>query len=180
MTIVTRTVASVLAAAAITAFGAGVASAAPPAAAPGSITSSVSSTSGSSRSIESNSSLSGPGAERGQLAADAARTKIDGGFCYGCAGPNSFDSAGLTFWAWAQAGYSIPRASSAQGSLPSVPRDQLQPGDLVTCSAPGQPASQVAIYVGNASVVSAVAQKGIVCVPVDAFGPHPIGHRVAL
>ena len=61
-----------------------------------------------------------------------------------------------------------------------MPLDQLQPGDLVTYSAPGQPASQIAISVGNGLVVSAVAQRGIVWVPVDAFGPHPTGHRVAL
>ena len=40
-------------------------------------------------------------------------------------------------WAWAQAGVSLPHYSKAQyGSLPHVPTDQAQPGDLLFFHSP--------------------------------------------
>ncbi len=180
MHIVIRAVAGLLAAA-ITALGAGAASAATPEAAAASITKSNSSTSYSTSSTRMNSSPSAHGTELGQRAADAALTKIGSAFRYGGTGPASFDNAGLTRWAWAQAGITIARTTSAQASsLPRVALNQLQPGDLVVAyTAPGQPVALVAIYVGNGIVVSA-EHKGVVCVPISALGPDPSGRRVAL
>ncbi len=112
----------------------------------------------------------------GEIAAKAAMTKIGGSYCYACDGPDSFDCSGLTTWAWAQAGISIPRVSYEQANFPEVPLDQLQPGDLVTYYSP---VSHVAIYVGNGMVVSAADEElGILYVPVDRGGPDPTGHRV--
>jgi cell wall-associated NlpC family hydrolase len=73
-------------------------------------------------------------------------------YVYGAAGPDAFDCSGLTSWAWAQAGVSIPHSSAAQSGYPSVPLDQLQPGDLVTYYSP---VSHVAMYIGNGQVVHA-------------------------
>ncbi|GGM12657.1 hypothetical protein GCM10011594_35720 [Nakamurella endophytica] len=116
------------------------------------------------------------GDKLGQIAAQAAMTKIGGGYCYACDGPDSFDCSGLTTWAWGQAGISIPRVSYEQANFPEVPLDQLQPGDLVTYYSP---VSHVAIYVGNGMVVSAADESlGIIYVPVDRGGPNPTGHRV--
>ncbi|NNN09242.1 MAG: hypothetical protein HKL85_08625 [Acidimicrobiaceae bacterium] len=43
-----------------------------------------------------------------------------------------FDCSGLVQWAWAQAGYSMPRTTEQQwAALPHVPLNQLQPGDLL-------------------------------------------------
>jgi cell wall-associated NlpC family hydrolase len=43
-----------------------------------------------------------------------------------------FDCSGLVQWAWAQAGYAMPRTTEEQWSaLPHVPLNQLQPGDLL-------------------------------------------------
>lgn len=43
-----------------------------------------------------------------------------------------FDCSGLVQWAWAQAGYAMPRTTEEQwASLPHVPLNQLQPGDLL-------------------------------------------------
>lgn len=112
----------------------------------------------------------------GQIAAQAALTKVGGGYCYACDGPSSFDCSGLTTWAWAQAGISIPRTSYSQADFPEVPLDQLQPGDLVTYYSP---VSHVAIYVGNGMVVSAADESlGILYVPVERAGPNATGHRV--
>ena len=43
-----------------------------------------------------------------------------------------FDCSGLVQWAWAQAGYSMPRTTQEQWlALPHVALNQLQPGDLL-------------------------------------------------
>lgn len=116
------------------------------------------------------------GDSAGAIAAAAAKTKIGFAYTYAGDGPDSYDCSGLTTWAWAQAGISIPRVSYEQANFPEVPLDQLQPGDLVTYYSP---VSHVAIYVGDGMVVSAADEElGIVYVPVDRGGPDPTGHRV--
>lgn len=124
----------------------------------------------------SSSAAAGGGDNLGQIVAQAALTKVGGGYCYACDGPTSYDCSGLTTWAWAQAGISIPRVSYEQAKFPVVPMDQLQPGDLVTYYSP---VSHVAIYVGNGMIVSAVdEQSGIMYRPVGRGGPNAVGHRV--
>jgi cell wall-associated NlpC family hydrolase len=69
-----------------------------------------------------------------------------------------FDCSGLTQYAYARAGISIPRNSRAQyASLPKVGSDELQPGDLVFWGTPATPGgiTHVALYLGNGSVVQA-------------------------
>ena len=116
------------------------------------------------------------GDSAGAIAAAAARTKIGFAYTYAGDGPDAYDCSGLTTWAWAQAGISIPRASYEQANFPEVPLDQLQPGDLVTYYSP---VSHVAIYVGDGMVVSAADESlGIIYVPVERAGPDATGHRV--
>ncbi len=106
----------------------------------------------------------------------AALSKVGSPYVYGAAGPNAFDCSGLTSWAWAQAGVSIPRTSGGQAGLPSVPLSQLQPGDLVTYYSP---VSHVAMYIGNGQVVHASTESRPVYVTtVNGAGPNPTGHRV--
>ena len=132
--------------------------------------------SGASSAARSDPPAVSGGDRLGQIAAAAAMTKIGGGYCYACDGPDSFDCSGLTTWAWAQAGISIPRVSYEQGGFQQVPLDQLEPGDLVTYYSP---VSHVAIYVGNGMVVSAADESlGILYVPVERAGPDASGHRV--
>jgi cell wall-associated NlpC family hydrolase len=62
-----------------------------------------------------------------------------------------FDCSGLTMWAWAQAGVHIPHQSGQQyATLPHVPLDQAQPGDLVFFYSP---ISHVGIYIGNGQMI---------------------------
>ncbi|MDO4928311.1 MAG: C40 family peptidase [Corynebacterium sp.] len=90
----------------------------------------------------------------GQQIVAAARSKIGSPYAYGSAGPNAFDCSGLTSWAYAQVGKSIPRTSQAQSSGGiQVSRDQLQPGDIIAYYSG---ASHVAIYTGNGTVIHAV------------------------
>ena len=76
------------------------------------------------------------GSSAAARAVAAALSKEGSRYVYGAAGPSSFDCSGLTSWAWAQAGVSIPRTSGGQAGLPSVPLSELQPGDLVTYYSP--------------------------------------------
>lgn len=64
-----------------------------------------------------------------------------------------FDCSGLTSWSWAQAGVSIQRTSQEQwASLPHIPLDQVQPGDLIFYYSD---VHHVAIYVGGGTVIHA-------------------------
>ena len=75
------------------------------------------------------------------------------------AGIVGFDCSGLTRYAYAQAGISIPRNSSAQyQALPKVSRSDLQRGDLVFWATnTSSPATihHVAIYLGDGQILEA-------------------------
>ena len=62
----------------------------------------------------------------------AARSVIGDPYVYGAAGPSEFDCSGLTMWAWAHGGVSLPHSSQSQyaGST-HISLSQLQPGDLL-------------------------------------------------
>jgi cell wall-associated NlpC family hydrolase len=89
-----------------------------------------------------------------QIAVGAAKSVVGTQYVWGSADPDvGFDCSGLTSWAWAQAGVSIPHSSAAQyTSLPHVPLNEVQPGDLIFYFSP---ISHVAIYVGGGQIVHA-------------------------
>nr|WP_237554965.1 C40 family peptidase [Streptomyces sp. SID4948] len=70
---------------------------------------------------------------RAQAAYDAAVREIGKPYVYGATGPGSFDCSGLTSWAYAQAGVSIPRTSEEQANAGTriYSESQLGVGDLV-------------------------------------------------
>ena len=116
------------------------------------------------------------GSSAAAAAVAAALTKQGSAYAHGAAGPNSFDCSGLTSWAWAQAGVSIPRTSGGQAGLPSVPLSQLQPGDLVTYYSP---VSHVGMYVGNGQLIHAsTPSRPVYITTVNGAGPNASGHRV--
>jgi cell wall-associated NlpC family hydrolase len=83
----------------------------------------------------------------------AAESRVGDPYVYGAAGPNAFDCSGLVMWAYAQVGISLPHYSGAQfADGTHISMSQLQPGDLVFPSDPGQ---HVAMYVGNGEIVEA-------------------------
>ncbi len=75
------------------------------------------------------------------------------------AGIDGFDCSGLTQYAWAQAGVTLPRVAADQYNAgPHIPRDQLQPGDLLFFAKdPDNPATihHVALYVGDGQMIHA-------------------------
>ena len=83
----------------------------------------------------------------------AALSRVGDPYVWGASGPTSFDCSGLVMWAWAHAGVSLAHFSGAQyASTQHISMSQLQPGDLVFPSDPGQ---HVAMYIGGGQIVEA-------------------------
>ncbi len=94
-----------------------------------------------------------PTGSGGSAAVAAAESRLGDPYVWGAAGPNSFDCSGLTMWAWAHAGVSLPHYSAAQyESTTHIPMSDLQPGDLVFFADPGE---HEAMYIGNGQIVEA-------------------------
>jgi cell wall-associated NlpC family hydrolase len=88
-----------------------------------------------------------------QTALNMAMSKLGAAYKYGASGPNVFDCSGLMLWAYGQAGITLPRTSREQSTFgAAVPRDQLQPGDLVFYYSP---VSHVGMYVGDGKMIHA-------------------------
>ena len=88
-----------------------------------------------------------------QVAVDTAEAQLGKPYVYAGSGPDSFDCSGLTMYAWAAAGVSLPHNADAQyQSLPHVPIDALEPGDLVFF---GSPIHHVGMFVGNGTMIEA-------------------------
>ncbi|WP_454198033.1 C40 family peptidase [Nocardia sp. Marseille-Q1738] len=88
----------------------------------------------------------------GEIALDAALSKVGSPYVYGAAGPNSFDCSGLVQWSYRQAGVELPRTSGAQlASGAPVSLDDLQPGDLVSFYGGGHSG----LYAGDGNIVHA-------------------------
>jgi cell wall-associated NlpC family hydrolase len=87
------------------------------------------------------------------IAVRAALSQVGKSYRFAAAGPDAYDCSGLTMWAWSQAGVSLPHYSKAQfDSLPHVPLDALQPGDLVFFYSS---VSHVGVYIGGGQMVDA-------------------------
>ena len=97
------------------------------------------------------------------------------------AGIVGFDCSGLTRYAYAQAGVSIPRNSSAQyQALPKVSRADLQRGDLVfwatNTNNPGT-IHHVAIYLGGGQILEAPQSGSVIRVTSMRWGGFIGGAR---
>ena len=89
----------------------------------------------------------------GQVAVDTALAQVGDPYVWGAGGPNAFDCSGLTAYAYAAAGVSLPHSSRSQAGMgQSVPANALQPGDLLFFYSP---TSHVAMYIGNGQMVHA-------------------------
>jgi cell wall-associated NlpC family hydrolase len=92
---------------------------------------------------------------QGAAAAIAAAESVLGvPYQYAGASPETgFDCSGLTMWAWAHGGVSLPHSSQMQyASLPHVSQSQVQPGDLIFFYSP---ISHVGLYVGGGMMIHA-------------------------
>ena len=89
---------------------------------------------------------------RAGTAINAAKTQLGVPWIFAKAEPGvGFDCSGLTSWAWAQAGISLPHQSRAQfAMLPQIPASEAQPGDLLFYYSP---ISHVGIYLGGGQLI---------------------------
>ncbi|CAN5767986.1 hypothetical protein BH20ACT6_BH20ACT6_21010 [soil metagenome] len=86
-------------------------------------------------------------------AVGTALAQVGDAYVWGAQGPDAFDCSGLTMYAWAAAGVSLPHSAAMQSTMGvPVTRDSLQPGDLVFYYSP---ISHVGIYIGNGQLVHA-------------------------
>ncbi len=103
---------------------------------------------------------SGSASGAASIAVKAALSQLGKPYSWGAAGPDSYDCSGLTMWAYAHAGISLPHQSELQQQLGTpVAEGQLQPGDLVFF---GSPAYHVGIYLGNGLMVHAPTTGDVV------------------
>ena len=73
-------------------------------------------------------------------------------YLWGGSTPSGFDCSGLVTYSYAQLGIQLPHSAADQyGFGVAVPRDQLQPGDLVFFDG----LDHVGIYIGNNELVNA-------------------------
>jgi cell wall-associated NlpC family hydrolase len=96
-----------------------------------------------------------PAAVSASMAARAlhfAASKKGAPYRYGAVGPNRFDCSGLTKWAYARAGRTLPRTVAQQyAATTRVSRAHARPGDLVFFMSGGMP-YHTGIYAGAGRV----------------------------
>ena len=102
-------------------------------------------------------------------AVQTALAQVGDMYGVGDSGPDTFDCSGLTMYAYAAAGVSLPHSSRAQSTMGvAVSRSDLQPGDLVFFYSP---VSHVGLYIGNGQMVHAsVTGKPVAVTSVDKAG----------
>lgn len=89
----------------------------------------------------------------GDIALDAAKTKVGAMYSWGAAGPANFDCSGLVQWAYKQAGIKLPRTSFEQSHVGApVAFQNLKPGDIVITNGGGH----VGMYAGDGKLLNAV------------------------
>jgi cell wall-associated NlpC family hydrolase len=115
-----------------------------------------------------------PSAGGGAAAVAAAMTRLGLPYVWGAAGPSAFDCSGLTMWAWAHAGVSLPHFSGAQyGATRHVSMADLQPGDLVFFSDPG---AHEAMYIGGGRIIEAPHSGAVVRI-IPMYGQFVLASR---
>ena len=104
-----------------------------------------------------------------KIAVQTALAQLGDPYVWAAAGPDAFDCSGLTLYAWAAAGVSLPHSSQMQyASGVKVSRSELQPGDLVYFYSP---IHHVGLYIGNGKMVHAPTFNDVV--KISDIGTFP-------
>ncbi|WP_415950800.1 NlpC/P60 family protein [Streptomyces sp. KLOTTS4A1] len=116
------------------------------------------------------------GSGRAMAAFQAAQGKLGSPYVYGASGPSSFDCSGLTSWAYAQAGVSIPRTSQSQANAGTrISKSNLKVGDLVFFYGD---LHHVGFYAGNGQILHAPKPGAVVRYESINNMPFMFGVRV--
>ncbi|MGY1697512.1 C40 family peptidase [Geodermatophilus sp. SYSU D00814] len=123
-------------------------------------------------------SASGGGSGAAQTAVQTALAQVGDPYVWGAGGPDAFDCSGLTQYAYAAAGISLPHSSKMQSQMgTAVSRSELQPGDLIFYYSP---VSHVSMYIGNGQMVHAsTSGVPVKVVSVDSMGGITAMRRIA-
>ncbi|GAA2506196.1 C40 family peptidase [Actinocorallia cavernae] len=118
-----------------------------------------------------------PASGRAAAAFAAAQGQIGKPYVYGATGPSSFDCSGLTSYAYAQAGVSIPRTSEEQANIGTriYSQSQLKVGDLVFFYGD---IHHVGLYAGGGQVLHAPHTGAVVRYEAMSDMPFQFGVRV--
>jgi cell wall-associated NlpC family hydrolase len=110
---------------------------------------------------------------------ETAVAQIGDGYAWGGSGPDAFDCSGLTAYAFATAGVTLPHTSQGQAAMGTpVDRADIRPGDLVFFSTAGPGASHVGIATSETTVVSATNSGVLEHSTSDAYWDgHYVGAR---
>lgn len=109
--------------------------------------------------------------------AAAAKAQLGKPFVYGTAGPDSFDSSGLTQYCYKLMGINIPRSVQGQADDGAyVAKEDLQPGDLVFfCGDTPGKVQIVGIYIGDNKFIGAFNSSRPV-IEVDMTTTYYLSH----
>ncbi|MEU8756128.1 C40 family peptidase [Streptomyces chartreusis] len=118
----------------------------------------------------------GSASGRAMAAFQAAQSQIGKPYVYGATGTASYDCSGLTSWAYAQAGVSIPRTSQAQANAGThLSMSELKVGDLVIFYSD---LHHVGFYAGNGQVLHAPRSGTVVRYESINNMPFQFGVRI--
>jgi cell wall-associated NlpC family hydrolase len=109
---------------------------------------------------------------KSQRIIELAKKELGKRYVWGATGKNAFDCSGLTSYVCKQNGIKLPRRAIEQSKVGLfVPRDQLQPGDLVFFDTSKQRrgyVNHVGIYIGNGKFIHASsAKKKVIITSLD-------------
>jgi peptidoglycan DL-endopeptidase CwlO len=109
----------------------------------------------------------------------AALSRQGDKYVWAAAGPDQFDCSGLTMWAYAHGGITLPHSSTSQYKMgTSVAYGQWQPGDLLFWGSSASTIHHVAMYVGNGEIVQAPTEGvPVQVVPVSGGGKDYFGAK---
>jgi cell wall-associated NlpC family hydrolase len=109
----------------------------------------------------------------------AALSRRGDAYVWGASGPSQFDCSGLTMWAYAHAGISLPHSSRSQYDMGTpVSYGQWQAGDLLFFGSSASTIHHVAMYVGSGEIVQAPTEGvPVQVVPVSGGGSDYFGAK---
>ena len=97
------------------------------------------------------------------LIVEEAKKHLGKPYVYGANGPSSFDCSGFARYVYSKYYKGLPRVAADQAKVGmSVPREYLQPGDLMFFETGGY-VDHVGIYVGDGQMIHAGSTSGKVC-----------------